>query len=73
MNSNIETKRKRNKMAHTTGFPSMHPPGGFVAWPDGTTSRIGEKRKGQGFTKDVDLKPNRLLTWLGRARELMRA
>lgn len=73
MNSKIETKRNKYKMAHATGFTSVHPPGGFVAWPDGTTSRIGERRKGHAFTKAADESPKRLLEWPGKEPQLMRA
>ena len=45
----MDKKKKRDK--HSVGFSSAHAKGGLVAWPDGSTSRIGEYRMKHAFAK----------------------
>lgn len=51
MNKSYSNNRNRNRNNHTGNFSSVHPPGGLVAWPDGSTSRIGERRPRHAFVK----------------------
>ena len=41
---NSKNNRHQYRIMHTNSFSLMHPPGGLVAWPDGSTSKIGDRR-----------------------------
>lgn len=41
---NSKNNRYLNRTMHMNSFSLMHPPGGLVAWPDGSTSKIGDRR-----------------------------
>jgi len=50
--------RYSNRMQHKTtfSFSNVHPLGGLVTWPDGSTSRIGERRQGHAFVRGGEYK-----------------
>ncbi|MBB1286585.1 hypothetical protein HRH25_19555 [Flavisolibacter sp. BT320] len=52
-------KRAKQRIIHTISFSGMYPPGGLIAWPDGSTSRIGERKtqESPGSTNSVKIKP----------------
>jgi hypothetical protein len=52
-------KRAKQRIIHTISFSGMYPPGGLIAWPDGSTSRIGERRTQEPSctTNRVKMKP----------------
>lgn len=69
MNRNYNDNRYRNRNKHTDSFSSVHPPGGFVAWPDGSTSRIGERRMGHTLVKGKYVERKGFVSWpIGQAQ-----
>lgn len=64
MNSHFFESSKRSRYdKHSAGFTSVHPPGGFVAWPDGRTSRIGKRQMGHTLAMHVAKKREAFVAW----------
>lgn len=45
MNRKYNDKFLPGRISHANSFSSPYPPGGLIAWPDGSTSRLGQRRK----------------------------
>lgn len=74
MNRSFFENSKRSRcVKHTTGFTSVHPPGGFVAWPDGRTSTIGKRQMGHAIAVPLTKKRKAFVAWPENECRLARA
>lgn len=74
MNRNFFENSKRSRFdKHSEGFASVHPPGGFVAWPDGRTSRIGQRQLGHAIAMSATKKQKAFVAWPEKQAFLARA
>ncbi len=72
---------KQNKTApvgktigrYITGFSGVHPPGGLVSWPNGTTTRIGQYRVNNTGSRQKTVVRKAFIAWPKTAPQPLRA
>ena len=63
MNKSKNESNYRNRRHHSSSFSSVYPPGGLVAWPDGRTTRIGERRMSHALASGTHKERKGFVAW----------
>jgi hypothetical protein len=71
--SKNENKSNRNTTTHASSFSSQHPPGGLIAWPDGSTSKIGDRRRNNPLPKKGPEERKGFVAWPVSTPQALRA
>ena len=72
MNNDDKDNRNKNRSMHVIPFVNLHPPGGLVAWPDGSTSRTGEHRT-SNTNEEKPIERKGFVAWPEKEEEARRA
>jgi hypothetical protein len=58
---------------HTTGFNSVHPPGGLIVWPNGITTRIGQRKVNNTGSRQKGAVKKAFIAWPETPAQSLRA